>query len=524
MRVLLLGPQTRACPVASCRHPRLRGLTGGARHWGPLSPTPQFFLIVPQVLLILTPRPRACLRRTGPSGPTSPRPPKVSPTPRRRPQRPSVGLGDLFDRGEAASVYRKASGRISSSSSLNPPSRRPPQPGRSQQRALPGMAEERRGAWFGFGFCGFGQALGSGRGRQVHSPEPLRAPGAGLDVCRVSASWSYTAFVTRERPPSGAIPTPALGACPAPSPASSPPPAGGGGQVELSGFAIGAVGGCRDAWASEELLVVLRAGPGPGAGTELQAWAPGSALRGEPLWAQTVPEAEREDGPGGDETQAGPLPLLPCARAYVSPRPPFYRPLAPTLRARRLELGAEHALLLDAAGQVFSWGGGRHGQLGHGTLEAEPEPRLLQALQGLTMAEVAAGGWHSLCVSEHRLQMRKLSNCGSWAQPLRGMRDPPRPGLEPVLPALAGRPSTTAPPGKPKTSFLKGLQQDRWQRLGIFISGAGMNQGSWPCPPRAWQRMERQPQKEWGSSTPGAGVNMDSLATKTRPAWIGPAV
>ena len=221
------------------------------------------------------------------------------------------------------------------------------------------MAEERRGAWFGFGFCGFGQALGSGGGRQVHSPEPLRAPGAGLDVCRVSASWSYTAFVTRERPPSGAIPTPALGACPAPSPASSPPPAGGGGQVELSGFAVGAVGGCRDAWASEELLVVLRAGPGPGAGTELQAWAPGSALRGEPLWAQTVPEAEREDGPGGDETQAGPLPLLPCARAYVSPRPPFYRPLAPTLRARRLELGAEHALLLDAAGQVFSWGGGR---------------------------------------------------------------------------------------------------------------------------------------------------------------------
>lgn len=64
------------------------------------------------------------------------------------------------------------------------------------------MAEERRGSWFGFGFCGFGQALGSGRGRQVHSPEPLRTPGEGADVCRVSASWSYTAFVTRERPPS----------------------------------------------------------------------------------------------------------------------------------------------------------------------------------------------------------------------------------------------------------------------------------------------------------------------------------
>ena len=52
-------------------------------------------------------------------------------------------------------------------------------------------------------------------------------------------------------------------------------------------------------------------------------------------------------------------------------------------------------------------------------------------------------------VAEHRPQTRRLSNCGSRAQPLRGMWDPPRPGLEPVSPALAGRLSTTAPPGKP---------------------------------------------------------------------------
>ena len=52
-------------------------------------------------------------------------------------------------------------------------------------------------------------------------------------------------------------------------------------------------------------------------------------------------------------------------------------------------------------------------------------------------------------VAEHRLQTRRLSSCGSRAQPLRGMWDLPRPGLEPVFPALAGRFSTTAPPGKP---------------------------------------------------------------------------
>ena len=56
-------------------------------------------------------------------------------------------------------------------------------------------------------------------------------------------------------------------------------------------------------------------------------------------------------------------------------------------------------------------------------------------------------------VAEHRLQTRRLSNCGSWAQSLRGMWDLPRPGLEPVSPAPAGRLSTTAPPGKPPSQF-----------------------------------------------------------------------
>ena len=52
-------------------------------------------------------------------------------------------------------------------------------------------------------------------------------------------------------------------------------------------------------------------------------------------------------------------------------------------------------------------------------------------------------------VANHRLQTRRLSSCGSQAQLLRGMWDLPRPGLEPLSPALAGRFSTTAPPGKP---------------------------------------------------------------------------
>ena len=56
-------------------------------------------------------------------------------------------------------------------------------------------------------------------------------------------------------------------------------------------------------------------------------------------------------------------------------------------------------------------------------------------------------------VVEHRFQTRRLSNCGSRAYSLHGMWDLPRPGLEPMYPALAGRLSTTAPPGKPLHLF-----------------------------------------------------------------------
>ena len=56
-------------------------------------------------------------------------------------------------------------------------------------------------------------------------------------------------------------------------------------------------------------------------------------------------------------------------------------------------------------------------------------------------------------VVEHRLQTRRLSNCGSRAQLLRGMWDLPRPGPEPVSPASAGGFSTTAPSGKPKSGI-----------------------------------------------------------------------
>ena len=57
-------------------------------------------------------------------------------------------------------------------------------------------------------------------------------------------------------------------------------------------------------------------------------------------------------------------------------------------------------------------------------------------------------------VAEHRLQTRRLSSYGSRAQLLRGMWDPPRPGLKPVSPALAGRFSHCATREAPSENLL----------------------------------------------------------------------
>ena len=64
-------------------------------------------------------------------------------------------------------------------------------------------------------------------------------------------------------------------------------------------------------------------------------------------------------------------------------------------------------------------------------------------------------------IAEQRLQTLRLSSRGPQAQSLRGMWDPPRPGLEPVSPSLAGRLPTTAPPGKPGFFFKSGSRVNR---------------------------------------------------------------
>ncbi|XP_058056076.1 uncharacterized protein LOC131207478 [Anopheles bellator] len=69
-------------------------------------------------------------------------------------------------------------------------------------------------------------------------------------------------------------------------------------------------------------------------------------------------------------------------------------------RVRKIVAGFEHTLLLTSNGDVYSWGGGLRGQLGNGEIApSEVAPKLVEALAGVKMVDIAAGGWHSAAVS-----------------------------------------------------------------------------------------------------------------------------
>ncbi|XP_061577503.1 RCC1 domain-containing protein 1-like [Cololabis saira] len=251
--------------------------------------------------------------------------------------------------------------------------------------------------WFGFGFNAFGQIRvqeglvkdeNSEAVKEVKVSEPteLSCHADRRGCCRkpaqVRASWSRTACLHFD----------------------------GDSRVSLAGFGASISnqccesGGCTDAFITESHLTL--AFPDRVESWDLQK-------KDKTPWSMEVP------------SQAGSsavnLPLVPGG--YVALKLPFFRTLSPQLQAKSLALGGEHATLLTATGAVYTWGQGSHGQLGHGGLVSEEEPRTVEALWGMPMSSVAAGGWHTVCISDAGdLYVWGWNESGQLGLPSRGLR------------------------------------------------------------------------------------------------------
>ena len=126
---------------------------------------------------------------------------------------------------------------------------------------------------------------------------------------------------------------------------------------------------------------------------------PDDGESGCPAVSEDIPSADLVKTSCGDNHNLG---LDSSGLAYSLPSPLDFDVFPPDSRHRVVDVvcGKEHCLLLTEHGQVYSWGGGSRGQLGHGGLSSESSPRLISALDGLRITKIAAGGWHSACISQ----------------------------------------------------------------------------------------------------------------------------
>nr|XP_013806962.1 PREDICTED: E3 ISG15--protein ligase HERC5-like [Apteryx mantelli mantelli] len=66
----------------------------------------------------------------------------------------------------------------------------------------------------------------------------------------------------------------------------------------------------------------------------------------------------------------------------------------------QIACGDHHSMALSRGGELFTWGQNAHGQLGvGGQVTRTAEPQLVEGLKGIALAQITAGGAHSLAVS-----------------------------------------------------------------------------------------------------------------------------
>ena len=127
-----------------------------------------------------------------------------------------------------------------------------------------------------------------------------------------------------------------------------------------------------------------------------------------------------------------------------------------------IDAGTFHSVAWTGTGELYTWGYGENGRLGHGGLEDEPLPRLVEALVGRIVKGVAAGAEHTVAWTD----MGELLTWGNGGQGRLGHGEP-QAGESPlelvprVVQALAGQRVVMASAAN-HTIVLTAADQVRW--------------------------------------------------------------
>lgn len=78
-----------------------------------------------------------------------------------------------------------------------------------------------------------------------------------------------------------------------------------------------------------------------------------------------------------------------------------------------ISCGPWHTAVVTSAGQLFTFGDGTFGVLGHGDRKSAASPREVESLKGLRTVRAACGVWHTAAVVEVMVGSSSSSNCSS---------------------------------------------------------------------------------------------------------------
>ncbi|XP_049935460.1 uncharacterized protein LOC116260292 isoform X3 [Nymphaea colorata] len=87
----------------------------------------------------------------------------------------------------------------------------------------------------------------------------------------------------------------------------------------------------------------------------------------------------------------------------------------------QIACGENHSAALSVDGQVFTWGRGKYGQLGHDSLQSELKPLPVKALSDQMIVQVVCGGNHTMAINEEGILFSWGQ--GHWGQTGHGVVD-----------------------------------------------------------------------------------------------------